>query len=650
MKKRWARWLSFLSICLLLLGSMGNVYAAEEVLTAEVNVTYGQTEARGMLDGINDFRTGSEAWYRDPNGQQVAVTPRQALVYDYALEQIAMQRAAEIAVSYSHTRPDGTICFTCVYEGIQSYGENIAAGTGLTASRVLELWKETDDDFSGQGHRRNMLGVADDGSELGYTAIGIGHVKLNGIDYWVQEFGFASAIAETVPNDAAENRSIQVTQDMLKEIVLSSDSQQIVLGTSVAAPDASAVIAPAISWEPSKTVTVTPNWTAKDPSIVSIENGRITGLKVGETDLTATVGGQDLSFSVKVTPLSLETATISLNPDHFTYNGNAFEPEVTVQRENVTLVKGTDYTVTYENNQNVGTGKAVVTGKGNYTGTLEKTFEITPCSHQWQETQRTEPTCAEEGRQDYSCALCGDTKSEPIEKLPHTEVETTALAPTCTEDGHTAGSICSVCGELLGETEVIPALGHKWDEGTILKEATYAEEGSVRYTCSVCQEVKTESIPRLTYQIIQGADQTLVMETDAKKGLTITCDGPLEKMVSLEIDGKLVDPKNYEAVSGSTIVTVKPEYLATLSAGTHTWRLNYEDGAVETTFMLKKTADEPTTGAGQGTGSNQGTNTSNKNTGNVVTADVNTPGLWVLLLMISFAGIVTAVRYNKARR
>lgn len=668
MKKKWTRWLSFLGICLLLLGSMGTAYAAEETLTVNVDVTYGQTEARGMLEGINEFRTGSEAWYRDKNGNKVTVSSRQELVYDYALEQIAMQRAVEIALSYGHTRPDGTLCFTCQYEGVSTNGENIAMGIRLSADRVLEEWKETEDDFDGQGHRRIMLGVKDDGSDFPVVAVGIGHVKLNGVDYWVQEFGVStSGMAETQAKNSEERRSVQVAQSTLKDVAFQAPSSlQIAFGESTAAPDASATVPPTAVWEPSKTVIVTPNWTAADSSVAEVLNNQIIGKKVGKTDLTAKVGNQDLRISVEVMPISIETANIILNPDHFTYNGNVFTPDVTVQLGNGSLVKGTDYTVTYENNQKVGTGKAIVTGTGNYTGTLEKTFEIEPCTHQWQETQRVEPTCAKEGRQDYFCALCGDTKSESIAKRPHTPVEVPALAPTCTEDGHTAGSACGVCGELLGETKVIPALGHKWDEGTVLKEATHAEEGSIRYVCSVCQEEKMEVIPRLTYKITQGADQTLAQETDAKKGLTITCDGPLEKMVSLEIDGKLVDPKNYEAVSGSTIITVKPEYLATLSTGTHTWRLNYEDGSVETTFMLKKTTQEPTTGANQGTtaaaGGNQGTNSSgrptsaagsnlNTNTGSSVqTADSNAPGLWLLLLIISLVGVFTAFRYNKISR
>ena len=59
------------------------------------------------------------------------------------------------------------------------------------------------------------------------------------------------------------------------------------------------------------------------------------------------------------------------------YTGSAIEPTVTVNVGNKTLTAGTDYTVTYKDNTNVGTATATVTGKGNYTGSVEAKFNIT---------------------------------------------------------------------------------------------------------------------------------------------------------------------------------------------------------------------------------------------------------------------------------
>lgn len=61
-----------------------------------------------------------------------------------------------------------------------------------------------------------------------------------------------------------------------------------------------------------------------------------------------------------------------------TYTGNEIKPSVTVKDGIKTLTKGTDYTVSYYNNTDVGTASAVVTGKGDYFGVITVDFEIIP--------------------------------------------------------------------------------------------------------------------------------------------------------------------------------------------------------------------------------------------------------------------------------
>lgn len=61
-----------------------------------------------------------------------------------------------------------------------------------------------------------------------------------------------------------------------------------------------------------------------------------------------------------------------------TYTGNAITQNITVKIGSKTLTKGTDYTVSYKNNVNAGTAAMTIKGKGDYTGTADRTFEITP--------------------------------------------------------------------------------------------------------------------------------------------------------------------------------------------------------------------------------------------------------------------------------
>ena len=94
-----------------------------------------------------------------------------------------------------------------------------------------------------------------------------------------------------------------------------------------------------------------------------------------------------------------------------------------------------------------------------------------------------------------------------------------------------------------------------------------------------------------TYRVTAGANGTW---QPGQAGLAFTINGELDKFVSLAVDGaELKRDKDYTAISGSTIITLSNDYLATLSAGTHTLVATYTDGTAETTFTVAE-ADKPT--------------------------------------------------------
>ena len=88
------------------------------------------------------------------------------------LTRAACVRASEIVRQFSHTRPDGSSCFTV---SGAAYGENIAKGQS-SADRVMAAW------MSSEGHRANILRES-------YGSIGVCALKVNGVSYWVQLFG-----------------------------------------------------------------------------------------------------------------------------------------------------------------------------------------------------------------------------------------------------------------------------------------------------------------------------------------------------------------------------------------------------------------------------------------------------------------------------
>jgi len=94
-------------------------------------------------------------------------------------------------------------------------------------------------------------------------------------------------------------------------------------------------------------------------------------------NLTTSAGGTVTLYAVWVTSsTNLKDWNISLSPTSYTYDGTEKKPTVTVKSGNKKLTLNTDYSVTYKNNIKPGTATAVITGKGKYSGTVEKTFTI----------------------------------------------------------------------------------------------------------------------------------------------------------------------------------------------------------------------------------------------------------------------------------
>ena len=116
-------------------------------------------------------------------------------------------------------------------------------------------------------------------------------------------------------------------------------------------------------------------------------------------------------------------------------------------------------------------------------------------AHTWDNgTVTTEPTENEPGVRTFTCAVCGQTRTETIPATgAHDYQFTKNVAPTCTADGYDLYT-CSGCGATEKRNSK-PALGHKWDSGTVTTEPTETTPGVRTYTCTVCGEVKTEVIP-----------------------------------------------------------------------------------------------------------------------------------------------------------
>ena len=81
----------------------------------------------------------------------------------------------------------------------------------------------------------------------------------------------------------------------------------------------------------------------------------------------------------EITAKNLNTLSeISINTSNKEYTGNAIKTDISIKNENITLKENEDYTVSYQNNVNVGEATVNIKGIGNYTGNISDTFQIVP--------------------------------------------------------------------------------------------------------------------------------------------------------------------------------------------------------------------------------------------------------------------------------
>lgn len=88
--------------------------------------------------------------------------------------------------------------------------------------------------------------------------------------------------------------------------------------------------------------------------------------------------GQNAYVKFRTNPKILIDENVHMPQLRYSYTGKPHEPPVTVEDGGVSLIEGKDYTVRYSENVNVGAASAVVSGKGNYTGTINRYFDIEP--------------------------------------------------------------------------------------------------------------------------------------------------------------------------------------------------------------------------------------------------------------------------------
>ncbi len=518
-------------------------------------VTFCQEDARSMLKLINDFRHGDEAWAWDENNSsKVYYNNLNDLVIDYELEKAAMQRAAELVAYYSHTRPNGERCFTAYPESFDwsSKGENIAIGY-RTMEAMFEGWKEDDDNYSGQGHRRNMLSP-------NFKSIAIAHVKYGGMDYWVQEF--SSKTVDTTykaPNNSSTAATVSVSDDTITKNAPAASPSYLSIydDQNYDLPVVTRNIRLDGQWgyAPDVKLDIDYSWKIKSGSdVVKLSGNKVVPLKAGSAVITANCSdGQTVDVNVTVTHRHSYTETVvpgtcvswgytlykckrcdySYKSNYTSYGDHGWSdwkitkvPTCTEKGIRARICKycqqeNSEYVDALGHNYKATVVKPTCTVKG-YTlhkctrcgDSYKDTYKET-VAHSWSAwTTTKKATCTAAGSQTRTCTVCGEVETASIAKLGH-DYKATVVKPTCTAKGYTLHK-CTRCGDSYKDTYK-DATGHSWSKWATTKKATCTVAGSKKRTCTICGEVETASIAKLGHDY----KATVVKPTCTAKGYTL---------------------------------------------------------------------------------------------------------------------------------
>lgn len=285
-----------------------------------------------------------------------------AVKMDKGLLDAAMLRAAECAVYYSHTRPNGTQCFTVLPSGGGSSGENIAVGQ-QDAEQVMESW------MNSQGHRANIL--SDD-----YSSVGVGALLHNGVYTWVQLF--SSNPAETIkkPADATKTAKVEVLQE---HIVPRAEPAQLMLKENTEKTVSLYFVNRGFDFQRTQPDSASLTFRSSDPKVAKVDSkGAVTGVSPGTAEITVTLKDTD------------KKATVS----------------VLVTKHDYQVWKYSEPTCA---EPGYGTYKCADCGEWIELDIPQLT------AHFWDSGVLTEkPTTKQEGAKTYTCTYCGEIKTERI--------------------------------------------------------------------------------------------------------------------------------------------------------------------------------------------------------------------------------------------
>ena len=321
-------------------------------------------------------------------------------------------------------------------------------------------------------------------------------------------------------------------------------------------------------------------WSTSDASIATVSGGTVTGKKAGTVTITAkTTNGLTANAQIKVVSgHTFGTWTTTKNATCTQVGTKSRKCTVCGKTETQTIAKTGHKSVTDKAIPATCTTDGKTEGSHcSVCGAVIKAQEIIKATgHKFGNWTTIKPaTCTESGTQIRKCETCGATESKSLSAKGHTEVVDKAIPATCTTDGKTEGSHCSVCGAVIKAQTTITATGHKSSGWIVDKAASIGVKGSKHKECTVCKKVlETAEIPALSRISISKASVTLSTSTYAYDGKAKT------PSVTVKVGGKTLKNDTDYTVSYSNNTKVGTAKVTITGKGNYT-------GSVSKTYIIK---------------------------------------------------------------
>lgn len=512
------------------------------------------TDVQGALDRINEIRLEAcKEGVRSPaTNQPLTEADYVPIRWSGDLEYIARIRAAESSLTGGHVRTNGESCFNISSpNGKRSYGEVLAWSWAGSMVSGINQWYEEKADWVNQtagavtGHYTSMIDPRNR-----YVGLGTFYASKAAFPTTTAgEFSSVNGLDETPVGTAGECiQLLELTVSSLEGTPAITGDISQTAGEETQLSLMVNAVSQVGTWKTtvSSSVMRGVSWSSDDPVVAVVsDTGLLQGISCGETTIHAVAAGISAELAYAIPHAYGEWVTTKEASCEEDGHREKVCASCQDKIEETLPALGHDWddgqvtqpaTCTQE-------GAKVFTCK-NCGGT--RTEVLQPAGHQWNDdyTVDKEPTCTEAGSRSIHCFVCGEIQEGTVEELPalgHSFGEwKTIESPTCEDEGIEQRT-CSTCGlietnhidpnghdwatEFTVDKEatcteegsqsihckncdavdpatvtVIPAYGHAWNEGEVIRQVTCTEDGEKIYTCMVCGETRTETVTAAGHQ------------------------------------------------------------------------------------------------------------------------------------------------------